>query len=576
MIKLKKLKDMFIHGAAQVAANYEYIDELNVFPVPDGDTGTNLKITLMGAADSIKDSEFKDLFELGKRFSRGLLMNARGNSGVIFSQIIKGFSTPFKEGQTSLSIADIISCIRSAKEKAYKSVINPVEGTILTVIRVVSEKLDENIGTFKNPEACFEFIVNQAWDILQQTPEFLPELKTVGVVDSGGYGLCCFLTGMYEQLCSDDAIIETKNVTQQMTIKNATNTNSFLSKQQQSNSIVDTYNNDGFGYCNEFIMKIGSKVSYLQEDKKPFDLEQLKGELMEIGDSIVAVNEDDIVKVHVHSTEPYKVLEIGAKYGEFVKVKIENMTLQFLQRNPGTTLEQLTEQEKRHLKLSNAPAIVATVPSGKFQEIYANDFKVKNTINTEFSGNPSIQEFLDQIRNTRSKNVIIVTDDSNVILAAQQAIELMKNTTTIEILPCKNILQSYLCLLHFDPMLTTKNNLNIMNRCLKKMLVGAISTSVKNIKYDRLTVNKDDYIGIVDKKILFADKNIENTIEKLIEHLAIKTKRNKKRMAYVVVGKDAQVKTTTLIEKILIEKYNIKTTIIVGEQPTYNYYIGVA
>jgi DAK2 domain fusion protein YloV len=331
-IDAKLLKHMFINGAQEMAKHYAYIDELNVFPVPDGDTGTNMKITLEGASNAIKDVEYTDLFQLGKQFSRGLLMNARGNSGVITSQIFKGMTGLFTEGQAECDVAQFVDCFDNARKIAYAAVSNPIEGTILTVIRVTAEKLMEKKAEFTSVDEVLDYAIKVAEETLSKSPDMLPELKEVGVVDSGGYGLCKILTGMNNALDIE--------LGKQVSVKTEI--------VQPKKTLVSNFkdDNEGFGYCNEFIMTIGSKVDLKQKDKMKFDLTRFKEDMNKLGDCLVVVVDDNLVKVHIHTTKPYEILKYGSQYGEFNKVKIENMTLQFLERNPGTTLEELANKKK--------------------------------------------------------------------------------------------------------------------------------------------------------------------------------------------------------------------------------------
>ena len=452
-LNTKLLKSMFENGSKFVENNFEYIDQLNVFPVPDGDTGTNLKITTGGAYDSIKDFNTEDLSELTKAFARGLLMNARGNSGVIFSQVFKGFSSVFANGAKEASLSDLTNAFVKAKEFAYKAVATPVEGTILTVIRVVSEKLIESSGKFKDIEQFFSFVHEQAKIILDKTPDYLIQLKEVGVVDSGGYGLTVFLEGMKEALIHPDA----KPKENKPVESNST---------QINKNFVD--NNEGFGYCSEFIMKLGSRVTTEQEPKEQFNEEEFKDTISHMGDCFVYVRDDDIVKVHVHVIKPYKLLEYASKYGEFTKIKIENMTMQFMMKNKNTSLEQL--QSNYHLanEITDTTKIVATVPSEEMKKIYASEFGITNCLNCASIGNPTIQQFYDLIKSAKARHVIIVTDNGNVLMAAEQAAKLFpKQDYRIDIIPAKDIASSYLSCIAFNPELERNDIVKTMSRVLK-------------------------------------------------------------------------------------------------------------
>jgi len=558
-INTKTLKQLFENGSKYVENNFEYIDELNVFPVPDGDTGTNLKITTGGAYESIKDLNTEDISELTKNFARGLLMNARGNSGVIFSQIFKGFSSVFAAGQKEASIADLINAFSKAKDFAYRAVATPVEGTILTVIRVVSEKLTEASGKFKDIGELLTFAHEQAKIILDKTPDFLIQLKEVGVVDSGGYGLTVFIEGMKEAFLHPDA--------KPVEVKHEEKQTSAINK-----NFVD--NNEGFGYCSEFIMKIGSRVSTEQRYKLPFDENKFKEAIQQMGNSFVYVRDDDIVKVHVHVIEPYRLLGFASQYGEFNKVKIENMTLQFMMKNKNTSLEKLEKDYNAGKEITDDIKVVATVPSEEMKKVYAQEFGINNTLNCAEIGNPTIQQFYDLIKSAKSKHVILVTDNGNVLMAAEQACKLVpKNMCTVDIIPCKDIASSYLSCLSFNPELELEDIVKAMNRTLKLTEAGKVSRSVKNIRYRNLSIRVGDYIGVYNKEIICSGRNQESVnnklLDKLLEHF------RKPKTAVIIYGKDATMEEVNHMVKYLSEKYLIKPIVVQGNHSTYHYYIGI-
>ncbi|MDR0739537.1 MAG: DAK2 domain-containing protein [Mycoplasmataceae bacterium] len=559
-IKASKLKQMFMSGADAVAKEYEYINELNVFPVPDGDTGTNMMITINGAVDAIRNIDYTDISLLGKHFSRGLLMNARGNSGVIFSQIIKGFTSVLKENKNEIGVVDFVDAFIAAKNVGYAAVASPSEGTILTVIRVTAEKLSKE-RNFKTIEDVMKMACREAHKILLQTPELLRELKEAGVVDSGGYGLCCFFDGMLSTLIQN--------------VKQGTVEKIPLNKIRTKKSFIDKLEdpNVGFGYCCEFIMTLKSRVSLKQPHKKKFDLIQFKKEMSKIGDSLAVIRDSDIVKVHVHTLFPYRVLEAGTKYGEFNKVKIENMTLQFIERNPGTTLENLQEKINTKRKLPSDVKIIATVPSANIASIYKNQLNIAHTINTEVLGNPSIQEFLDKIRKAHSSNVIIVVDDSNVVLAANEAASLVTNEVNIKIINARNIVASYLACLSFDPIKDLHNNYKIIEKIIDSTVVGKTSISTKFVKYSHIEIQKNDFIGIMDKKIVVSDKSLTNVLQELSNKLVDEIRKPK--LAYIVYGKDAQLRDIKFLKKHLMETHSLKVTVLNGSQPTYSFYIAI-
>ncbi|GHU47169.1 kinase [Bacilli bacterium] len=560
------LKKMFMSGAEAISNEYEYINELNVFPVPDGDTGSNMMITVNGACDTIRNVEYDDLFGIGKAFARGLLMNARGNSGVIFSQIIKGFVSIFTEGKKEIGVADFVKCFSNAKNTAYTALVTPVEGTILTVIRVTAENLNKRINTFKSIEDVMKVACKEAQAILLRTPEFLPELKEVGVVDSGGYGLCRFFDGMLLALKGNSSHPRKSAVTK-------TDINKIGTKKSFIESLDDK--NDGFGYCCEFIMILKSKVSLNQKNKGDFHLDDFKKQMSKIGDSLAVVVDDPIVKVHIHTVNPYLVLKIGAEYGEFNKVKIENMTLQFLERNPGTTLETLYEKDRGKEKklLPTKVKVIATVPSAYLEKIYHDDLGISHTINTGITGNPSIQDFLKKIRETNSSRIIILVDDSNIILAATEAIKLTSKDIKMELINARDIAASYLACLSFDPIQDLGDNTKTMTEAINDATVGKISKATKMVKYSHIEINKNDYIGITDKKVIVAKKNAFECAKVLCDMLIKETKRPKK--AYVIFGMNTELRDIKAIKKYLNEAHDLNVVTIHGGQDVYSYYIAI-
>jgi DAK2 domain fusion protein YloV len=552
---------MFLAGSNEIAVNYAYIDELNVFPVPDGDTGSNMKATVEGACDIVKNIECGDLLTFGKQFARGLLMNARGNSGVIFSQIIKGFTKEFREGQSELSINELISAFTNAKITAYNSVSTPVEGTILTVIRVTAEKLNEKRGTFKTTQDVIQAAYDEADAILVKTPDFLVELKEANVVDSGGYGLVCFIRGMLKALTGK---------TNEETKIHDMSANKIGGANKMFPNFKD--NNEGFGYCCEFIMTQESKVATSQKDKDSFDLEKFKKSLSKIGESLVVVVDEKLVKVHIHTTTPSKVLEIGSQYGEFNKVKIENLTLQFLERNPGTTLETINTTNNA-ITLSSTVKVIATVPSQTIANIYRNRLNINETINTENKGNPSIAEFVSVIKQAKTSQIIIVVDDSNVVLAAKEAIALIPKPVQIELINAKDIASSYLACLAFDPVASLKENVKIMEKVINRAVVGKLSQSTKVVKYSHIEINKDDYLGIIDKKVVSTDTDLLTSAKMLIDKIVHKIR--KPTVVHLIVGKDMEIRTTHDIKKYIEEAKQLRVIETNGEQPVYNYFLAV-
>lgn len=566
-IDIEKMRKMLISGARSIANDFEYINELNIFPVPDGDTGSNMRITTEGAISELEGKEFKDFGDFGKAYSRALLMNARGNSGVIFSQIMKGFTSAFKAGSTEFTLSDLPLALNNAKEFAYKSLTTPIEGTILTVIRLTAEAYNKEASKFDSLSKAFEFIVKASKDALALTPTILEELKNANVVDSGGYGLCKFFEGMEAEL-NDKKISNEKSVP----VKETTH----------KSNVVDGYvdNNEGFGYCCEFIMTLGSKVSLSQKNKSEFLLNDFKEELSKIGDCLVVVRDENIVKVHIHSLTPYKVLEIGSRYGEFNKVKVENMTLQFIKNNPNTTLAATYKNEpnvdSEHLTkpLVETVKVIVTLPTSKLEELFINELHVDYVINYESSSNPSIQDFLNAFKKVKSSKIILVIDDSNIVLAAKEAVNLVKNTLDIRLINAKDVAASYLSCLANNPLDNPEKNFKKMVKSTDTNY-AKIAQASKDVKYSGISITKNDFIGLIDKNVVCSNKHLSATAIELVDKLANKSRissRRSNKTLFVFYGKNAPIDITRSIERHMSEHYNVKTKLISTDQEIYHYH----
>lgn len=562
-IKCEQFKEMIALGAKKIANEYDYINQLNVFPVPDGDTGTNMKITTSNAIEEIANFTTTDISILGRAFSRALLMNARGNSGVIFSQIIKGFTSKFRPEQKSLNVEDLIECFAGAKEVAYGAVANPVEGTILTVIRLTYENLNENKEKYKDTHELMKDAVKFAQIALDDTPNQLEELKRVGVVDSGGYGLLCFLKGMYKSL-----IGAKKDATKKVEVKQSQNVDIKLQFDEHDNE-------EGFGYCSEIIIKIAAKIDPHAKSKKEFDIECYKKELLKIGDSLVCVQDEDIVKVHVHTTTPGKFLNISQVYGEFLKIKFENMTEQYYERikKQGINILDNNIPTDKKINLKNEQAIVVTCPSPKIKNILETEYGIHNVLDTSEIGNPSIQDILLLIQKSESNKVFVITDDTNIVLAANQAADIVRETVDVKIIKGSNIFEALFAALEFNPKSTFDANERQMKRAVGDARTAAISKSIKDVTYSNIELKKDDYISIINKRIEAANKELSVTLKDTIDLLV--SKANNPDILIIIYSSEADFKLLKEIKLHATEKYNLICEFKNGGQKIYNYFIGI-
>lgn len=565
----KQLQSMFIEGYNVIFNRYEYINNLNVFPVPDGDTGTNMKITTKGGVDAISDLEFNSLQSLGKVFATGLFMNACGNSGVIFSQIIKGFTKSLPNGD-EVGIKQLINSFKEAKEVAYSVIQSPVEGTILTVIRLTADQLVQKQDEISSVEQLFELATEFAKDALKQTPKMLPALKSANVVDSGGFGLVSFLEGMLTELTKDFSRLN--------------NDKQFVNKKALSSEAEQELVEEGHGYCTEFLLKLGLKAKD-DQTKIKFNEEKFKKEISKDIESLVLINdkEEGIVKLHAHTLTPDLVLKHAQAYGEFLKVKIENMNKQVTERKQNDSnlgqlankpIDLLMDIDLSKIKdFKTETAIIATVPSRVLGKMIVQNYDVDQFIDTSATGNPTIKDFVKNIYSVKSKNVIIVVDDTNLLLSAKEAIALLKKHINCELISCQNFIEALSAISGYMRSDSLKSNVKVLHKIIKSTGSAFISTSVKNIKYPHLQVYKGDYIGVMKKKIIVSDSDIYKCLLDTVAQLIDEVK--KPELVLIIYGKNTSSSEVRTIVKLISEKFGIYCEAINGSQKLYQYYIGV-
>lgn len=570
MINLEKFIAMIKGGSQILSLEHDYINDLNIFPVPDGDTGSNMDTTVKGAISSnIDGKSITNFKELADSFSKGLLMNARGNSGVIFSQIMRGFLSNFTAELTELTVTILQQSFVLAKEKAYTSVVNPVEGTILTIIRCMSESA--NSQSYNDVKELFASVIKAGELALEDTPNLLKELKEVGVVDSGGYGLLSFFKGMNAILNNNiDVLIQET----QTDLVNKKGESAYID--EGNFEFFDQHKKDeGFGYCSEIIINLNLDINpNLKENKDVFNLEEFKTELLRIGNSLVCVQYDNLVKVHIHTMKPYRLLQIAQQYGEFEKVKIENMSLQYENKvNENKTYDQVgSEINLNTAKLVDGLSVVATAPTKKIAQFIKEDFEVDEVITTEDEGATSLQAFLAAMYNAGKKNCLIITDDSNLVMAANGAKEYAKDIKC-EVIPAKNVFETIVCASNVNKDITLKNNQKEILKILNKTLSAVISTSIKDVNYSHIDVKQNNKIGIINKKIVVSVQDefaaLKLTLDKLIS--------GKKGIdiCFLIYGANANLNTVKQFEKYVSEQYGLYCEIRSGDQKVYDYYIGL-
>ena len=525
---------MIKSGAANLEKHSQEIDTLNVFPVPDGDTGTNMSMTFTQGYLNACKCDSDAIGDVAKAFSKGLLMGARGNSGVITSQIFRGFYQAI-EDQKELDVKQIGEAFEKGVRVAYKAIMKPVEGTILTVIRESSWYANHDLESQDlTVEEFFERIHKYALESVERTPEYLPVLKEVGVVDSGGTGLCRILEGFVLYLNGSPVDFEEK-------------------KEVVTVSPALQLENEEFGYCTEFIFRIHDEII------KTFDENKLKNKLSEIGESLVVVKDDDLVKVHVHTLTPGNVLNIAQRYGEFIKLKIENM-----QEQHSTIIENATKDVE---KKKNA---VIAVAAGEGITALFEQLGADIVVSGGQSMNPSTQDFVSAIKTLHAENVFIFPNNSNIILAAKQASELIKDCN-VYVIETKSIPAGVSAVTCFDYDGQADDNVETCNDIIANLKDASITYAIKDTTFEGIKVKKGDYIGMSHHAIVSSGKNLEDIVKKVLDDLI---EGSDLELLTVITGEGSNEDTTKEIENY-VSKYDVEVQIIEGNQPVYAYLFGL-
>ncbi len=539
------LKQMIINGTVNLENNSDKIDQLNVFPVPDGDTGTNMKLTLTSGAKEIKNIDSKSIYEVARKLSRGLLMGARGNSGVILSQLFRGFASGL-EGEDVADAVIFAKALKKGVETAYKAVMKPVEGTILTVSRESAEE----VSRIATPEMSFEELlsrlVEEAKRSLKRTPDLLPVLKEVGVVDSGGAGLLTIYEG-FERAINGEILKIEENKT---------------AKTVQSAQSVFATEDITFMYCTEFIVQLDSNKTRTN----PFTEQRFANYLSSIGDSLVVVQDEEIVKVHVHTNEPGMALNFAQKYGEFLKLKIENMKEQ---HSTIVTEASYTTQPAKAVEKKEYGIIAVCSGEG-----LANIFKEMGCdviIKGGQTMNPSTEDFLKAIDEINAQNIIIFPNNSNIVMAANQAAEVTEDVT-VKVIPTKTIPQGYSSLLIFNPAQDIDTNFQSMVQQVKEVKSGQVTYAVRDTQYNGLVIKKDDYMGFYEKDIVVSDKKRLDVTLSLLDNMI----DDDTEIVTVFYGEDTSVEEVETISDYVESKFkDVELEVLEGNQPVYSYIIAV-
>lgn len=535
-------KKMITNGAINLKNNQSEIDHLNVFPVPDGDTGTNMQMTMMAGIKEILDYEKNNetFSDISKILSRGLLMGARGNSGVILSQFFRGFhmvlETIIKD---EITVSELIEALTSGYKMAYKAVQNPVEGTILTVVKIAADAVRKNKKNLKTIEETIDLYLKVAKETLEKTPELLPQLKEAGVVDSGGAGFIKIIEGMQMALQGEILKDESKK--------------EFVSQKSFDFKVNHKFSNAEikYGYCTEFIVKLFKPKNFKEE--KVVDV------LKEIGDSMVVAVVDDLFKVHVHTNQPGIVITLAQKYGDLQTIKVENMRLQN---------EKMAAEEKEVVKPKDMKKYgIISVCSGDGITDLFKDAGCDIVINGGQTMNPSTQDFIEAINKLSAEHIIIIPNNSNIIMAAEQTKQIFPDKD-IQVIKTKNLGQGFAAIMVFDELSDIDLNYETMHEAIKEANTAEITYSVRDTSINGVEIKKDNFIGICDGNIKVCETSKIEAYKNSLKEIFTKNKE----VLTVFYGKDVTKDEVEEIENYTHSEYsNLECEFIKGDQDIYSF-----
>ena len=544
-------QEMVQAGATRLNKQAEYVNSLNVFPVPDGDTGTNMGMTIENGAKEVSDRSASTVGEAAGIFAKGLLMGARGNSGVITSQLFRGFSQSVKD-KDELDGAALAAAFQSGVEVAYKAVMKPVEGTILTVSRGAAIGAKKKAESTNDAVEVMRAALEGAKTALAKTPDMLPVLKEVGVVDSGGQGLVFIYEGFLSALTGEFIASEEFQATP------ATMSEMINAEHHKSVAGHVATEDIKFGYCTEIMVALKQGPTYV----KDFDYDEFRNYLNNLGDSLLVVNDDEIVKVHVHTEDPGLVMQEGLKYGSLVKVKVDNMRNQH---------EAQVEKEERQAKPVEEKeyAIIAVVAGDGLADIFKAQ-GVDYIISGGQTMNPSTEDFVKAVGELNARNIIILPNNKNILMAAQSAAEVIDQP--VAVVETKTIPQGLTSLLAFDESKSIEENYERMSASLSDVVSGSVTTAVRDTTIDGLEIHENDNLGMVDGKIVVSKPDMMETLEETFAHMLDEDSE----IVTIYVGEDGSEELANELAQALAEKYeDVEVEIHQGGQPVYPYLFSV-
>lgn len=540
----KLFADMIIQGAQNLSNNADLVDSLNVYPVPDGDTGTNMNLTMTSGREEVENNLSKNIGELGKTFSKGLLMGARGNSGVILSQLFRGFCKNI-ESESEINSKLLAESFQAGVETAYKAVMKPVEGTILTVAKDAAQAAIEKANSTEDCIELMEYIIVKANESLENTPNLLAVLKEVGVVDSGGKGLLCVYEGFLKALKGEKVEAKVAKLDK----------DEFVHDEHDFHGVINT-EDIIYGYCTEMMVRFG-------KNKKAFDEQEFRQDMSQFGDSLLVINDEEIVKVHVHTEYPGKVFNYGQQYGELIKLKVENMREQHRE-----VIRK--EQHTAKPKMETVETAIITISMGEgISEIFKS-MGATHIISGGQTMNPSTEDIVKVIEQSKCKRAIILPNNKNILMASEQAASIVDAEAVV--IPTKSIPQGISALFQYDVDATLEENKAQMADSVNNVKSGSLTYAVRDTKIDGVEIKKDAFMGLIEDKIVSSQSDQLTTVTELLNEMLAEDSE----ILTVIIGQDAEQAVTDNMINWIEEQYpDVEVEVHEGGQPIYQYFFSV-
>ncbi|TLV68822.1 DAK2 domain-containing protein [Staphylococcus aureus] len=540
----KLFADMIIQGAQNLSNNADLVDSLNVYPVPDGDTGTNMNLTMTSGREEVENNLSKNIGELGKTFSKGLLMGARGNSGVILSQLFRGFCKNI-ESESEINSKLLAESFQAGVETAYRAVMKPVEGTILTVAKDAAQAAIEKANNTEDCIELMEYIIVKANESLENTPNLLAVLKEVGVVDSGGKGLLCVYEGFLKALKGEKVEAKVAKIDK----------DEFVHDEHDFHGVINT-EDIIYGYCTEMMVRFG-------KNKKAFDEQEFRQDMSQFGDSLLVINDEEIVKVHVHTEYPGKVFNYGQQYGELIKLKVENMREQHRE-----VIRK--EQHTAKPKMETVETAIITISMGEgISEIFKS-MGATHIISGGQTMNPSTEDIVKVIEQSKCKRAIILPNNKNILMASEQAASIVDAEAVV--IPTKSIPQGISALFQYDVDATLDENKAQMADSVNNVKSGSLTYAVRDTKIDGVEIKKDAFMGLIEDKIVSSQSDQLTTVTELLNEMLAEDSE----ILTVIIGQDAEQAVTDNMINWIEEQYpDVEVEVHEGGQPIYQYFFSV-